>query len=321
MRGSHVATRSPGLLKQAGQVMKSTVVGLGVLLALAGGSIARAADAPAPVTVDLWPGEAPGEVGNIAPETTETKGGIARVSNVSHPTMTVFRPEASKNTGAAVLILPGGGYNILAIDHEGDQVAKYLNGIGVTGVVLKYRVPRRQGTANSVPPPQALMDAQRALGMVRSHAKDWEIDPSRVGILGFSAGGHLAAWASASPGDRRSYDAIDAADKLSARPDFTVLIYPAYLLKKGADSVTPEIPIDAEYPPTFFAMAGDDAITVDGSLALYKALKGAKVPAELHVYASGGHGFGMKPTETPSAAWPDRLAEWMKARGWLKPAA
>ena len=321
MRGSHVATRSPGHLKKAGQVMKSTVVGLGVLLALAGGSNARAADEPKPVVVDLWPGEAPGEVGTIPPENSETKGGIVRVSNVSHPSMTVFRPEASKNTGAAVLILPGGGYNILAIDHEGDQVAKYLNGIGVTGVVLKYRVPRRQGTANSVAPPQALMDAQRALGLVRSHAKEWEIDPSRVGILGFSAGGHLAAWSSASPGDRRTYDVLDAADKLSARPDFTVLIYPAYLVKKGTETVTPEISVDADYPPTFFAMAGDDAITVDGSLALYKALKQAKVPAEMHVYASGGHGFGMNPTGTPSAGWPDRLAEWMKSRGWLKPAA
>ena len=301
--------------------MKRAVVGLGVLLALVGGSSARAADAPAPVTVDLWPGEAPGEVGTVPPESSETKGGILRVSNVSHPTMTVFRPEAGKNTGAAVLICPGGGYSILASDHEGDQVAKYLNGIGVTGVVLKYRVPRRQGTANTVPPPQALMDAQRALGLVRSHARDWGIDPGRVGILGFSAGGHLAAWTSASPGDRRTYDPIDAADKLSAHPDFTALIYPAYLVKKGTETVSPEIPVDAEYPPTFFALAGDDAITVDGSLGLYKALKQAKVPAELHVFASGGHGFGMNATGTPSAAWPDRLAEWMRARGWLKPAA
>ncbi len=301
-----------------------TVLGFGLVLAL--GAITpwpavRAADVPPPVTVDLWPGEAPGEVGPIAPEKSETQGGILRVSNVSHPSMTVFRPEASKNTGAAVLICPGGGYNILASDHEGDQVAKFLTEQGVTGIVLKYRVPRRAGTPNTVPPPQALMDAQRAMGLVRSHAADWKIDPTRVGILGFSAGGHLAAWASATPGDRRTYTAIDPADKLSAHPDFAVLIYPAYLTKKGSDALAAEVPVDAEYPPTFFAMAGDDPLGVDGSITLYKALKTAKVPAEIHIYATGGHGFGMNKTENPAASWPTRLADWMKSRGLLKPAA
>ena len=303
--------------------MKTVVVGLslGLMLGLVGNPTARAGDAPAPVTMNLWQGEAPGEVGAIAPEKSETKDGIVRVSNVSQPTMTVFRPDPARNTGAAVVILPGGGYNILAIDHEGDQVAKFLTGIGVTGVVVKYRVPRRAGTANTVPPPQALMDAQRALGLVRTHAGDWGIDPSRVGLLGFSAGGHLAAWTSATPGDRRTYEPVDSADKLSSRPDFTVLIYPAYLVKKGTDSLTPEVPVDAEYPPTFFALAGDDAVTIDGSLALYKALKQAKVPAELHVYAAGGHGFGMNPTGKPVAAWPVRLEDWMRSRELLQPMA
>lgn len=306
--------------------MKTAAVGPGLGLILALGFLpvppaTGADDAAGPVTLNLWPGEVPGEVGSIPAESAETKGGILRVSNVSRPTLTVFRPEPSKNTGAAVLICPGGGYNILASDHEGDQVAKFLNGVGVTGIVLKYRVPRRAGTANSVPPPQALMDAQRALGLVRSHAADWKLDPARVGILGFSAGGHLAAWAAATAGDRRTYTPVDAADRLSARPDFAALIYPAYLVKKGTDTLAAEVPVDSDYPPTFFAMAGDDPITVDGSLAFFKALQQAKVPAELHIYATGGHGFGMNRTDKPSAGWPDRLAAWMKDRGLLKPAA
>ena len=299
--------------------MKTAAVGLGLCLALLAGSLTRGADSPAPQTMPLWPGAAPGEVGTTPPESVETKGGIRRVSNVSNPVLTVFRPEPGKNTGAAVVILPGGGYSILADDHEGDQVAKYLANIGVTGVVVKYRVPRRSGTANDVPPPQALMDAQRALGLVRSRAGEWGIDPKRVGILGFSAGGHLAAWATAVPGDQRTYDPVDAADRLGARPDFTVLIYPAYLTRRGTDAVGAEVEVTAATPPTFLAMAGDDAITVGGSLAYVGALRKAKVPFELHVYDGGGHGFGMNPTGRPAAAWPDRLADWMRGRGLLKP--
>ena len=301
--------------------MKTALLGLGLcwftLASLV--PIARGQEAPAPVKLDLWPGEVPGEVGSIPPESSEVKGGIRRVSNVSHPSMTIFRPEPGKDTGASVVILPGGGYSILADDHEGDQVAKFLNGVGVTGIVVKYRVPRREGTPASVPPPQALMDAQRAVGLVRSHAAEWHLDPHRVGLLGFSAGGHLAAWASNAPGDRRTYEPIDAADKLNARPDFTVLIYPAYLAKKGADTLTPEVQVTADTPPTFLAMAGDDAITVDGSLAYYRELRRAKVPAEIHIYGSGGHGFGMKPSDQPVADWPTRVADWMKARSLLKP--
>ena len=303
--------------------MKTAAVGLGLGLCLALlGNLppAAGADAPAPQTLPLWPGAAPGEVGTIPPESSEVKGGIRRVSNVSSPVLTVFRPEAGKGNGAAVVILPGGGYSILADDHEGDQVAKYLANLGVTGIVVKYRVPRRAGTPNDVPPPQALMDAQRAIGLVRAHADEWGIDPKRVGILGFSAGGHLAAWATAAPGEKRTYDAVDAADKLGARPDFAVLIYPAYLTKRGTDAVSPEVEVAPGAPPTFLAMAGDDAITVGGSLAYVGALKKAKVPVELHIYDSGGHGFGMNPTGRPVAAWPDRLADWMRGRGLLKPA-
>jgi acetyl esterase/lipase len=302
--------------------MKTTTIGLGLCLAIGLGSSARAAEPPAPRTLDLWPGAAPGEVGKVGEEKSEFKDGITRVSNVSKPTLTVYRPAPDKDTGASIVICPGGGYNILATSHEGEDVARWLNTIGVTGVVLKYRVPRREGTANNVPPPQALMDAQRAMGLVRSKAGDLGIDPKRIGLLGFSAGGHLAAWASTNF-DRRTYEPVDDADKVDCRPDFTVLIYPAYLLKakdpNGA--LADEIRAGSQTPPTFLAHAGNDPVTVESSVRFYLALKRAGVPAELHVYATGGHGFGMKPIDHPVASWPQRLEEWMRSRGLLKPAA
>jgi acetyl esterase/lipase len=259
----------------------------------------------------------PGETGKIGDEKSEFKDGITRVSNVSKPTLAVYKPSPQTDTGAAVVICPGGGYSILATSHEGDDVAKWLNTIGVTGIVLKYRVPRRSGTANDVPPPQALMDAQRAVSLVRSQAEALKIDLKRIGILGFSAGGHLAAWASTNFG-KRTYEPIDAADKVECRPDFTVLIYPAYLVKKDGAGLADEIKVGAETPPTFLAHAGDDPVTVESSVRYYLALKQAKVPAELHVYSSGGHGFGMLPGKKPVAAWPKRLEEWMRATGLLK---
>ena len=163
------------------------------------------------------------------------------------------------------------------------------------------------------------MDAQRAMGLLRGRAGELGIDPKRIGILGFSAGGHLAAWASTNP-DKRGYEPVDDADKVDCRPDFAILIYPAYLVKKGTALLAPEIRADSQTPPTFFALAGDDAITVEGSLQYYLALKRAGVPAELHVYAAGGHGFGMKPIDKPIAEWPRRAEEWMRSRGLLKPA-
>jgi acetyl esterase/lipase len=300
--------------------MKVTAIGLGLCLAIGLGSSAKGDEPPRPKTLDLWPAAAPGETGRIGEEKSETKDGITRVSNVSKPTLTVYRPVPEKDTGASIVICPGGGYSILAISHEGEDVARWLNTIGVTGIVLKYRIPRRPGTPNDQPPPQALMDAQRAVSLVRSQAGDLGIDPKRIGLLGFSAGGHLAAWASTNP-DKRAYEPVDAADKVDCRPDFTVLIYPAYLLKKGNAGLAPEIRAGSESPPTFLAHASDDPITVESSVQYYLALKRAGVPAELHVYSSGGHGYGMKPIKHPVAGWPQRLEEWMRSRGLLKPAA
>lgn len=300
--------------------MRITAIGLGLCLAFGLGS-ARGDDAPPPKTLDLWPGNAPGEAGKVAEEKSEPgKDGITRVSNVSKPTLSVFKPAPEKDTGASIVICPGGGYNILAINHEGEDVARWLNTIGVTGIVLKYRIPRREGTKNDAPPPQALMDAQRAMGLVRSKAGELGIDPKRIGLLGFSAGGHLAAWASTNF-EKRTYDPVDDADKVDCRPDFTVLIYPAYLLKgKGwvGPDMADEIKVDSKTPPTFLAHAGNDPVTVESSVRYHLALKKANVPSELHVYSSGGHGFGMKPMDKPIAEWPKRLEEWMKSRGLLK---
>jgi acetyl esterase/lipase len=241
---------------------------------------------------------------------------IASLTNVSKPTLTVCRPQATKNTGVAVLVFPGGGYNFLSWDHEGEQVAHWLNSIGVTAAVLKYRVPRREGTPKEKPPIQALMDAQRAISLMRSKAADWSVDPKRIGVLGFSAGGHLAAWA-ATNFDKRSYDQVDTSDQTSCRPDFAVVIYPGGVVKRGTAELSPEIRVTPQTPPCFFAQAHDDRVNAENSVAMYLALKRAGVPAELHIYASGGHGFGMRPTGKPAATWPKRCEEWLRATGVL----
>ncbi|MFO0910394.1 MAG: alpha/beta hydrolase [Isosphaeraceae bacterium] len=229
---------------------------------------------------------------------------LSPVEGAQHP--------CRRNRGA------GGGYNILAMDLEGREVAEWLNSIGVTAVVLKYRVPRRPDTSKTDPPAVALMDAQRAVSLVRSKAKEWEIDPDRIGILGFSAGGHLAAW-TATHGDRRSYEESDAVDRASCRPDFAVLVYPAYLQKKDdPDTLSPEIRVSSQTPPTFLAHADNDPINPENSALFFLAMKRANVPVELHIYKSGGHGFGLRPEGTPCSTWPQRCEEWLKDRGIIK---
>jgi acetyl esterase/lipase len=273
-----------------------------------------------PHVLKVWPGQAPGETGKIGTEKVlENKPGqsqVMRISNVSQPTLTVYRPKA-KDTGAAVVICPGGGYNILAWDLEGEEVATWLNSLGVTGIVLKYRVPRRPGDAKDQPPAGPLQDAQRALSLVRSEAAEWKLDPQRIGILGFSAGGHLAAAAS-TRFKERTYEAIDDVDKVSCRPNFTVLIYPAYLTTKDGKELSPGIPVTKESPPTFFAHASNDGVKSDNSVLMYLALRRAGVPAELHVYAVGGHGFGLRASKLPCSTWPQRCAEWLRTQGFLQ---
>jgi acetyl esterase/lipase len=282
---------------------------------------AAAAAADKPLVLDVWPGKAPGETGKIGEEkVTESKPGerkVQRITNVTKPTISVFRPAKDKDTGAAVVICPGGGYSILAWDLEGEEVATWLNSLGVTGIVLKYRVPKRPDQ-----PPHALplKDAQRAMSLVRSKATEWGIDPKRIGMLGFSAGGHLTA-ATATNFDKRSYEPTDKVDEQSCRPDFAVLIYPGYVATKEGDALSPEIRVSKETPPCFFAHANDDGVKAENSVQMYLALKKAGVPSELHVYSTGGHGFGLRPSDKPCSTWPQRCGEWMKTQGFLKSAS
>ncbi len=279
--------------------------------------------AAAPPVFNLWPDKVPGETNVIGEEKDMTKPGeglvagqrVIRLGNVSTPTITLYRAPKDKDTGAAVIVFPGGGYNILAWDLEGTEVCDWLNSIGVNALLLKYRVPKRPGLDRHGP---ALQDAQRAVGLVRSRAQEFGLDPARLGVLGFSAGGHLAAALSASAA-RRTYPAVDAADAVSCRPDFSVLIYPAYLtLKDQGDKINPETAVSSNTPPAFLAMTQDDAVRVESALFYSVALKQAGVPFELHIYPKGGHGYGLRRTENPVTAWNDRAAEWMKNRGLLK---
>jgi acetyl esterase/lipase len=285
-------------------------------------AVLPAAAADKPLVVEVWPGKAPGERGQVGaekflPQNPSEKPPIKRLTNVSKPTLAIYRPARDKDTGAAVLICPGGGYHILAWDLEGEEVAAWLNSLGVTGVLLKYRVPRRPGEPGDKPPPGPLQDAQRAVSLVRAKARSWGLDPKRIGILGFSAGGHLTA-AAATNFDRRAYQPVDETDKVSCRPDFALLVYPAYLLAKDGRTLAPDMRVRKGCPPMFFAHAGDDPIAADKSVRMYLALKHAGVSAELHVYARGGHGFGLRPSKHPCSTWPRRCADWLRDQGFLK---
>ncbi len=268
-------------------------------------------------TLFLWPEQAPGEVpGEIGEEKGVTSDGILRISNVSKPSLTAFPANPKQANGTGVLVCPGGGYNILAYEHEGVAICEWLNSIGVTGFLLKYRVPRRKNRPKHEAP---LQDAQRAIGMIRKNAEKWRVDPDRLGILGFSAGGNLSVMALTSH-KSRTYPKVDSADDLSCRPSFGILIYPAYLVdRKKRDKLFPEIKINKATPPCFFAHTGDDHVPAEGSVLMYLELEKAGVKGnELHVYPFGGHGYGMRSSEHPVVTWPARAQQWIKAMGWLK---
>jgi acetyl esterase/lipase len=269
------------------------------------------------------------------------------VSNVSQPTMTVYSPNG-KNTGAAVVVFPGGGYQDLAIDLEGTEVCDWLTPKGITCVLLKYRVPGEPGYPQPAPypksgpypeSPMALEDAQRTMGLVRFHAAEWHIDPHKIGVLGFSAGGHLSA-AISTYFAKRLYPAVDAADKESCRPDFAVAIYPGHLSLSAAEwdaeqgnkryvlrhratpdkelALNPDVPVTSQTPPTFLLQAEDDHVDdVDDSLAYYIALKKVGIPAEMHLYAQGGNGFGLRPTKLPKTGWPQLVETWLGTIGMI----
>ena len=197
------------------------------------------------------------------------------------------------------------------MDLEGTEVCEWLNRLGVTAGLLKYRVPKSEGDPRPI---EALQDAQRAMSLLRGRSEELRVDPKRIGVLGFSAGGHLSARLSTNYG-KRAYDVIDDKDQVTCKPDFTVLVYPAYLISNEAEE---ELPVDAQTPPMFLTMAADDPVDADNVLKFSLTLKHAKVPVELHLYPRGGHGFGLRRTEAACTQWPDRAAEWLRAQGWVK---
>lgn len=288
-----------------------------LLFAVAG--LALAADRK---PIPLWPNGAPGDKPGLGEEHDATKPTdndvsgrrLIRLTSVSVPTLTVFRPLQAKDTGTAVLVFPGGGYHILAYDLEGSEVCQWLNSIGVTAILVKYRVPRREGRPMWAAP---LQDAQRAMGLVRMHAHEWGIQPNRIGVMGFSAGGHLSA-AISNNFSERTYPAVDEADKIDCRPDFTILVYPAYLNgEKPTEAVSPELPVSSRTPPTFAVQAEDDSSFIAGTLIYYRALINAKVPAELHIFPKGGHGYGLRPSPNAVSHWPELAGAWLRNQGLL----
>ena len=277
--------------------------------------------------IPLWPGAVPDAQPVPGPETEapRTERLIAgqpwmAVTNVSRPTMTVYAPKG-RNTGAAVVVFPGGGFQVLAIDLEGTEVCDWLTSRGITCVLLKYRVPgvpyewqcdcRPHDFALSVP---ALQDAQRTVRLVRFHAAQWHVDPHKVGVIGFSAGGYLVAEVSTNF-ERRLYTPVDAADQESSRPDFAMAIYPGHLATDD-DKLNPNVPVSRDMPPTFLVQAEDDYEDgVNQSLVYYAALAKAHVPAEMHLYAHGGHAFGLRRTKSPITAWPKLAEAWLRTIG------
>jgi len=311
--------------------MRPVIVALCVVFAFGGLSAQTLGWQPSPgyAQVPIWPGAVPDTKPVAGPEVVTTTGKeslvagkpVVVVGKVSQPTMTIYSPKG-KNTGAAVVVFPGGGYWVLAIDLEGTEVCDWLTSRGITCVLLKYRVPGdglfpRSGAYPKSP--MALEDAQRTVGLVRFHAAEWQIDPHKIGVLGFSAGGHLVA-AISTHFKKRLYPAVDAADKESCRPDFAVAIYPGHMLENTSKEfeLNPYVPVTSQTPPTFLLQAEDDRIdTVRNSLVYYIALKKAGVPVEMHLYAQGGHAFGLRRTQSPITEWPQLVETWLETIGTI----
>ncbi|WP_298650291.1 alpha/beta hydrolase [uncultured Proteiniphilum sp.] len=265
----------------------------------------------------LFPDGAPGESRKMK-QVDDLSGNkvagcpVLRISNVSESTLTFYPAPADNNSGATIIVNPGGGYNILAYNLEGSEICKRFNSFGINCVLVKYRVPRREGLAKHGAP---LQDLQRTIAYTRSHAGEWNIDPGRIGVMGFSAGAHLSAMASTAYGER-TYPKTDTFDDVSLRPDFCILVYPAYLA--GEDfSIASELKVNADTPPTILIQTQDDKDHIDSSLFYYYALKEAKVPAAMHLYPSGGHGYGLRNTGHTVNEWPHRVLSWLRDIGMI----
>jgi acetyl esterase/lipase len=306
-----------------------TGVAVALFVSLASSAAAKDGWQPSPghTQVPIWPGVVPharvlegpeesGMVVDAAGHKTLVGGKPwVYVGRVSQPTMTVYSPAANNNTGAAVVVFPGGGYNVLAIDLEGTEVCDWLTSKGITCVLLKYRVPcLKTGPYRDCH--TALEDAQRTVGLVRFHAAQWHIDPHRIGVLGFSAGGHMVA-AISTHFEKRLYPIVDAADRESCRPDFAVALYPGHLaVPEEHFALNPDIRVSSRTPPTFLLQAEDDPVDpVENSLVYYAALRKANVPAEMHIFVHGGHAFGLRRTESPITRWPQLVETWLGTIG------
>ena len=286
------------------------------------------------VTLKLWPETIPGSISDPSyiEKIITTDGRITRCNNVVTPDLTVFLPAPEKANGAAVMICPGGGYGTLAFDHEGNAIAKWLNDNGIAGIILKYRLPSDQIMKDKSVGP--LQDAQEAMRVIRRHAPEWKIDPEKVGVIGFSAGGHLASTIST----HYAENVYDVKDNTSARPDFSLLIYPVISmdtlithrgsrnnllgLKPGDDLVkrfSNELQITAGTPPAFLVHSSDDnAVPVMNSINYYKGLQKNKIPAELHIFQKGGHGYGLAPNGGTESAWSGLCLKWLMQMGFLE---
>lgn len=286
---------------------------------------------PGHTQVPIWPAKPPDSQPGKEPEFALSSGtsflvageSATEVDNVTQPTMTVYSPK-EKNTGAAFIVFPGGGFYVLAIDLEGSEACDWLTSKGITCVLLKYRVPDSgphgdAGRQRYPKAPMALEDAQRTLGLIRFHAAEYHIDPNKIGVLGFSAGGYLVADISTNFA-KRAYPPVDEADKVSCRPDFAVTIYPGHLqASSNGLGLNPKIHVSRETPPTFLLQAEDDHVdNVNDSLVYYIALKNAGVPAEIHLYAQGGHAFGLRRTKFPITGWPQLVETWLGALGMIQ---
>ena len=315
---AYIKSDSFGIMK------KAFVFALCVLSACGGLKAQTTTWQPSPghTQVRIWPEAAPDARPAAGPEnytlSTDLVAGrpCILVTNVSQPTMTVYSPKGT-NTGVAMVVFPGGGYQCLAIDLEGTEICDWLTSRGITAVLLKYRVPlKRVGPYGEALP--ALEDAQRTVGLVRFHAAEWQINPHKIGVIGFSAGGHLAA-AMSTHFDRRLYPVVDAADKESCRPDFAIPCYPGHLWNDDEGfKLNPNVPVTTNTPPTFLLQAENDHVDgVEQSLVYYNGLKNARVPVEMHLYAQGGHGFGLRRTKLPITEWPQLAETWLRTIGML----
>jgi acetyl esterase/lipase len=259
--------------------------------------------AQAKETIKLWPGAVPGEseAKHEPVKTENTSGDVTRITDITDPAMVVFPASAGNNKGAGVVVCPGGGYSALAIDKEGYEIAQWLNKLGFSAFVLQYRVPKKQEGA--------LQDVQRAIRIIRSKAEQWNLNPEKLGVMGFSAGGSLSARASTLY-DKESYPRVDVMDEQSCRPNFALLIYPAYLDQGENRSLTPELKVNENTPPTFIFQTADDRLG-NSSLVYATALRDAKVSVELHLLPKGGHGYGMRPGNEAAETWPNLAETWL----------